>query len=57
MFGLIDPLYAQQAAAPSASQSFMANFAPLLIVGVLFYFLFILMPKKREKKHQELVNS
>ncbi|MGN6670514.1 MAG: preprotein translocase subunit YajC [Candidatus Nucleicultricaceae bacterium] len=57
MFGFIDPLYAQQAAAPGGTQGFLMNLAPIMLIMVLGYFLFIMPAKKREKKHQELVNA
>lgn len=57
MFGFIDSLYAQQAAAPGGAQSILMNLMPIFLIMVLGYFLFIMPAKKREKKHQELVNS
>ena len=44
------------AAAPQGAAS-LASFAPLLIIGVLFYFLIIRPQSKRVKDHRTLVDN
>ncbi|MCG2634558.1 MAG: preprotein translocase subunit YajC [Gammaproteobacteria bacterium] len=44
------------AAAP-AGQASLASFAPLLVIGVLFYFLIIRPQSKRVKDHRQLVEN
>ena len=50
---LISPAYAQGAAAPDA----FATFVPLILIGVIFYFLLIRPQQKRIKDHRAMVQA
>ena len=53
------PAYAQAAgaAAPDGTTSFLVNFAPLIFIFVIFYFLMIRPQQKKMKEHREAINS
>lgn len=50
---LISPAHAQQAAAPDPVMQFL----PLVVLGVLFYFLLIRPQMKRTKEHREMISK
>ena len=50
---LISPAYAQQAAQPNA----LIQFAPLVILVVLFYFMLIRPQMKRSKEHKTMLEK
>lgn len=49
------PIILAQAAADPAQPSALFQFAPLIIIAVLFYFLLIRPQQKKQKEHQALV--
>lgn len=53
------PAYAQAAgaAAPDGTTAFLVNFAPLIFIFVIFYFLMIRPQQKKMKEHREAINS
>lgn len=53
------PAYAQAAGAAAAdgTTSFLVNFAPLIFIFVIFYFLMIRPQQKKMKEHREAINS
>jgi len=53
------PAYAQAAgaAAPGAAASFLVQFAPLIFIFVIFYFLMIRPQQKKMKEHREAINA
>jgi preprotein translocase subunit YajC len=54
----ISPAYAQASgAAPSGGMSAFMQFAPLVLIFVIFYFLLIRPQQKRMKAHQAMVQS
>jgi len=55
---MIGMLYAQTATGGSPQGGgFMGSLIMIALIFVIFYFLLILPAKKRQKKHQEMVNS
>ncbi|MDJ0945245.1 MAG: preprotein translocase subunit YajC [Kiloniellales bacterium] len=50
---LISPAYAQSAAGPDA----FTTFVPLILIGVVFYFLLIRPQQKRIKDHRAMVQA
>lgn len=55
---MIGTLYAQTASQGAArGGGFMGSLIMIALIFVIFYFLLILPAKKRQKKHQEMVNS
>ena len=52
----ITPAYAQ-AAAPTATETFMSTVAPLILIFVIFYFLLIRPQMTARKKHMEMVSN
>ena len=52
---LISPAYAQGAAAPAGLD--IMQFAPLVLIFVVFYFLLIRPQQKKAKEHAKLVDS
>lgn len=58
MFGFIEPLFADQGATAAGVNSIFSSFLfPLVLIMGLFYFMLFLPNRKREKKHQELLNT
>jgi len=53
------PAYAQAAgaAAPSGGTAFLVNFAPLIFIFVIFYFLMIRPQQKKMKEHRAAINA
>ena len=51
---LISPAYAQAAGAPDP---FMSTIVPLILIGVVFYFLLIRPQQKRIKDHRTMVQA
>lgn len=51
------PIILAQAAPDPAQPSALFQFAPLIIIAVLFYFLLIRPQQKKQKEHQALVAS
>ena len=53
------PAYAQAAgaAAPSGGSAFLVNFAPLIFIFVIFYFLMIRPQQKKMKEHREALGA
>ena len=53
------PAYAQAAgaAAPSGATSFLVNFAPLIFIFVIFYFLMIRPQQKKMKEHRQAIDA
>ncbi len=55
---MISALYAQAAGQTTKpGGSFMGSLIMIALIFIVFYLLLILPAKKRQKKHQELVNS
>lgn len=52
----ISPAYAQAAAAPGAEAGLM-QFAPLVLIFIVFYFLLIRPQQKRMKSHKEMLGN
>lgn len=52
---LISPAFAQTA--PAASGSALAQFLPLILIFLVFYFLLIRPQQKRAKQHRDMVAS
>lgn len=52
----ISPAYAQAAAAPGAEAGLM-QFAPLVLIFIVFYFLLIRPQQKRMKAHKEMLSA
>jgi preprotein translocase subunit YajC len=58
MFGFIDSLFADQEAGVAGVSSMFSSFLfPLILIMGLFYFMLYLPNRKREKKHQDLLNT
>ncbi|MCK5095465.1 MAG: preprotein translocase subunit YajC [Spirochaetes bacterium] len=54
----ITPLMAQNAATPAQpSGSFLTAIIPFVLVFVIFYLLIIMPSRKKQKKHQEMVEQ
>jgi len=54
----ITPLMAQNPAAPAqAGGSFLTAIIPFVLVFVIFYLLIIMPSRKKQKKHQEMVEQ
>ncbi len=51
----ITPAYAQAAGAGTGDM--LTGFLPLILIGVVFYFLLIRPQQKRAKEHQEMVGA
>lgn len=53
------PAYAQAAGAASSSSgaTFLVQFAPLIFIFVIFYFLMIRPQQKKMKEHREAINA
>ncbi len=51
----ITPAYAQ--AAGAGTGDILTSFAPLIFIGVIFYFLLIRPQQKRAKEHQAMVSA
>ncbi|MTH35735.1 preprotein translocase subunit YajC [Paracoccus limosus] len=52
----VTPAYAQAAGAPSGAAS-IAQFAPLILIFVIMYFLMIRPQQKRMKEHRAMVEA
>lgn len=51
------PLMAQAQPAAPGSGSFLTAIIPFVLVFVIFYLLIIMPSRKKQKKHQEMVNQ
>ncbi len=51
------PAYAQASTPVSGSSAFIANFAPFILIFVLFYFLLIRPQQKRQKTHRTMLEE
>jgi preprotein translocase subunit YajC len=52
----VSPAFAQAAGAPSASAAF-AQFLPIILIFVIFYFLLIRPQQKKMKEHRAMVDA
>jgi preprotein translocase subunit YajC len=50
-------LYAQAAKAPGGSEAFLRTMVPILLVGVLFYFMLIRPESRKKADHAKLVEN
>ena len=58
MFSFIDSLFADQGATAGGASTIFSSFLfPLVLIMGLFYFMLYMPNRKREKKHQELLNT
>ena len=51
------PAYAQSGAAPSEGMATLIQFAPLLLILVIFYFLLFRPQSQRMKQHRDMIGA